>query len=75
MPNRIVTYQTENRRSVTPCPHGVRSLETGDVTMVGSISCSMYCECFGGPIMRTNKHAILCGFPPKRKPIVQSNHV
>ena len=71
MPNRVITYQTEGSQIITPCPHGVRSFVSGKTAMVGSISCSMYCECFGGPIMRTNKHAILCGFPPKKKKLVQ----
>ena len=76
MANRVLTYQVatnaEGRTtSVTPCPHGVRSLETGDVTMVGSISCSAYCECFAGPVMRTNRRAILCSYPPKKQTLIQ----
>ena len=39
--------------------------------MVGSISCSAYCECFAGPIMRTDRRAILCSYPPKKQTLIQ----
>ena len=76
MANRIITYQVatnaEGRTtSVTPCPHGVRSFVSGKTAMVGSISCSAYCECFAGPIMRTGQRAILCGWPPKKQKLIQ----
>ena len=76
MANRVLTYQVDTNAegrttSVTPCPHGVRSFVSGKTAMVGSISCSAYCECFAGPIMRTDRRAILCGWPPKKKTLIQ----
>lgn len=76
MANRILTYQVETNAegrmtSVTPSPHGVRSFLSGKTAMVGSISCSAYCECFAGPIMRTDRRAILCSYPPKKQTLIQ----